>query len=299
MSNLAVSRSPGGVFYQSPGHVRGRDSGSIFVYTFALQLPRYACTSYNGSTWSVSDNAAPWKDRVADGVVVYDGKIWVCGGATSVTERYNDVWYSPDGLSSWTEATSSAPWAARYGHACANFGGKMWVIGGNIVTAYKNDVWHSTDGVTWTEATSSAGWSARDFHSCLVYDDKIWVIGGHSSSPLNLFDAWYSTNGTSWTQTTSTGPWTGLVRACAHNGAIWAIDGGGVWNSTDGETWTEITTIVPWFAPRDRVWSFKGKIFTTYNGGVSYSTNGIDWTSVWNVWGAGAPSMPVVFPEAT
>ena len=183
----------------------------------------------------------------------------------------------------------------------------MWVIGGEVfventyTTAYKNDVWHSTDGINWTQATAAAGWSARYMHSVLIHDDKLWVVGGvNIYPPKGLFtDVWYSTNGRSWTQTTSTGPWTGFVRACAHNGAIWAIDAGGVWNSTDGATWTEITTSVPWYSPRDRVWSFKGKIFTVDTGSVSYSIDGIDWTSIGNIWGAGSPSMPVIFPEAT
>ena len=63
----------------------------------------------------------------------------------NVSGDKNDVWSSPDGITS-TQATFSAAWSTNRNAASAVYDGKMWFMGGS---SNGNEVWSSTNGSTW------------------------------------------------------------------------------------------------------------------------------------------------------
>jgi len=163
-------------------------------------------SSSDGKNWEQVTAEAGWSPRLAAGLIVFDGKMWILGG----TENYyfgdqqslkNDVWSSEDGKT-WTRVTEQAPWPARAYHAAVAHDGKMWVMGGgNYVPEYAahHDVWSSIDGKNWTRETAAAPWHERLWFSSVVYRDHIWVLGGWSKIPdQNWGDVWYSRNGRDW-----------------------------------------------------------------------------------------------------
>ena len=188
-------------------------------------------SSTNGKDWTQVTAKAAWSPRIAAGLVVFKGKMWLLGG----TENYyfgderslkNDVWYSENGQD-WTLATADAGWSPRAYHQAVVHDGKKWVMGGgNYTPRYhaRNDVWCSEDGVNWTRVTAAAPWHERLWFSAVVYRDRMWVLGGWSSPPY-----------TNW---------------------------GDVWHSKDGKTWAEYRPAVTWKARhehsayvwRDRIW---------------------------------------------
>ncbi len=185
-----------------------------------------------------------WARRYRHASVVFDGKLWVIGGAT------NDVWSSEDGAC-WLRVTDSAPWAPRFGHASVVFKDKIWVIGGgDWAHGGKNDVWSTENVADWTEVLSAAPWPVSSALTAVVFDDKMWVIGffatDDSTATTTLFNAvWSSEDGISWIEVNNQPAWAPRVgyRLVVHEGQLWVIGGsdmGDVWVSTDGVSWTQV-----------------------------------------------------------
>jgi len=182
----------------------------------------------------------------------------------------------------------------------------MWVIGGTTSVENKNDVWHSTDGISWTQATANAPWSQRYQPQAVVFDNKMWVIGGAATDGYKN-DVWFSTDGISWTRATTNAPWSQREghQAVVFDNKMWVLGGwnttGGtepmedppvhhifndVWYSTDGITWTLANISSAW-SPRFYFQSvvFDNKIWVL--GGLDnsddllnddwYSTDGNKW----------------------
>ena len=191
-----------------------------------------------------------------------------------------------------TENISSERFSVRQGHGSVVFNNKIWVIGGRG-NGYKNDVWHSSDGVNWTEATSSANFTPREGHTTTVFQNKIWVIGGYVRGPSYANDVWYSSDGINWIEATSSADFSirGFHTTTLYDNKIWVIGGRGngykndVWHSSDGVNWTEATSSAN-FTPRERHTTtvFDDKLFliSGYNTGNFYSnvwssTDGVNW----------------------
>jgi leucine-zipper-like transcriptional regulator 1 len=245
--------------------------------------------------WICANNSASWSARNQQTSVVFDNKTWLMGGSDAVS-KFNDVWYSEDGVS-WTQATASAQWSPRRGHTSVIYDNKMWVIGGTDSINDFNDVWYSTDGINWTQVTSSAQWSPRSGHASVVFDNKIWVMGGISNYHY-LPDIWYSTDGANWTQATASAPWgiRGGHTLVVFDDKMWIIAGsyvdsgwwvtlGDIWYSTDGMNWTQLTQSFPW-EPRfghtsvvfdNKVWLMGGSVFHAYYNDVWYSNDCSNW----------------------
>ena len=156
--------------------------------------------SADGEEWTQLTDNAGWSPRLAGGITVHQGKLWVMGG----TEDYyfgsqenlkNDVWCSSDGVA-WECVTAAAPWSPRGYLRAVTLGDRMYMMGGgNYVfdgdspgdpKGYFacNDVWSSIDGRNWCCCSSSAPWHPRIWFSALSYRGKLWVLGGWSSSGL-------------------------------------------------------------------------------------------------------------------
>ncbi len=170
--------------------------------------------STNGVRWKQVTDSAAWTPRLAAGVVVFKGKMWILGGIENYyfgdeKSLKNDVWYSSDGKE-WIQATENAGWSPRAYHQAVVFDDKIWVLGGGNYAPNHfalNDVWCSDDGINWTKVKSSALWAPRLWFSSVVYRDRIFILGGWSKSQDNFGDVWYSKDGLTWTELKSEVIW--------------------------------------------------------------------------------------------
>jgi hypothetical protein len=186
----------------------------------------HVCLAYNGALWVISGigtsailndvwsstDGAHWTNvlaaspspttgqfppKYAEGAVVYNGAMWLIGGAQSGMNEYNDVWNSTDGIH-WTQVLAnnatppSTQFSQRLGLSAVVYNGALWVSGGGSPTSF-NDVWTSTNGAAWTETAVDAAFTARIVFGMLAFNNDMWVIGGAGGggNPY-LNDVWYS-----------------------------------------------------------------------------------------------------------
>ncbi len=214
-------------------------------------------------------------------------------GNGALTEDVAPITSIHDG-SIWTQATASANWTSRIRHNSVVFQNKMWLLGGRSVSFYKNDVWHSTNGIDWTEATSSAGWVGRNQHATLVFNNKLWVLGGYiSGSAVN--DVWSSSDGVNWTLEKANADWPARNAhgATVFDGKMYIVGGQGaggygddlsdVWSSSNGVNWTLETSNPTWaglygatvVTHAHKMWLIGGNL--PKRNDVYSSANGKDW----------------------
>jgi sugar lactone lactonase YvrE len=202
-----------------------------------------------GTAWSLATPSTGFPGLSGHASVVFNGQMWILGGATSFSPGgpvvTNSILSSPDGAS-WTSNPAGPVFPARIELQAFTFGGKMWVIGGSDGTgATFGDVWSSPDGVTWTQEVASAPFGPRYGHTSFVMNGQMWVIGGQGSMGP-LADVWSSPDGVTWTQQTSSAAFGPRFRhsSAVMNGKMWVIGGQGssalsdVWSSFNGVTWT-------------------------------------------------------------
>jgi hypothetical protein len=171
--------------------------------------------SPDGINWAQLASTSPWGQRGLGSAIVFQGKMWIMGGATGSTHGldtvYQDVWNSTDGIH-WTRTTAAA-WPGRYRLGLCLFNGFMWVCGGrsfvypsnNWPNTFYSDCWFSADGGTWTRTTGAAPWVARANHAFYGLGSKLYVVGGTLTDPFSnaTSDAWSSPDGITWTRTSS------------------------------------------------------------------------------------------------
>lgn len=159
--------------------------------------------SADGHDWTLARSVQPWESRDGLGVIVFQGKMWILGGAHYPRDEIsngmlNDVWWTVDGVN-YEQVTENAAWRGRYGHATTVFDDRLWVVGGSYVEGVGshswivtlNDVWHSSDGANWTEQTAEAPWAARTGHAVVEFNGRLWMLGGHTYYPYeSLNDVW-------------------------------------------------------------------------------------------------------------
>ena len=120
-------------------------------------------STVDGVTWTQATSFA-WPARRRMGVTVFNGLLWVAGGAGHtansnpwVSTYYSDCYYSADGTT-WTRTVSQAPWMARSDFGFYAIGSKLYVLGGNLPLLFQNatsDLWSSPDGIAWTRESSN------------------------------------------------------------------------------------------------------------------------------------------------
>lgn len=172
--------------------------------------------SRDGLAWEQVTANAGWSPRLGAAGVLFQGKIWLLGGAEQYyygtpADLRNDVWCSEDGRA-WRQVTAQAPWSPRAYHGAVAFADRLWVFGGgNYLPGYeaRNDVWCSTDGVNWECVTEEAPWSPRIWFSAVVYRNRIWLLGGWSNHPSrNWNDVWHTADGAHWERLETEAIWT-------------------------------------------------------------------------------------------
>ncbi len=159
-------------------------------------------TSPTSGVWLEATADAPWAPRYGIGGTVFNGTMYVIGGASgsgSVTNYYGDVYSSSDGIT-WKQNNSSAPFGARYSPGVLSFNGKLWVIGGNKGGTLMNDVWNSSDGTTWNQVTTAAPiFTPREDFIALSFNGAMYVISGWSAGTADN-DIWTSADGANWSK---------------------------------------------------------------------------------------------------
>jgi len=145
-------------------------------------------TSADGVSWEKIEPKEPYwlACGLIGGNAVFQGRIWVLGGATYDTPkaptRYlsNAVWSSADGVN-WQCHVEKAPWPPRDYQDVAVFDNKLWVLEGSNGPGKgnRNDVWYSPDGVTWNEIPDTP-WEPRHAASVFVFQDALWMVAGNN-----------------------------------------------------------------------------------------------------------------------
>jgi hypothetical protein len=153
--------------------------------------------SNGGGSWT-QQTAAAWSTggRFGHTAVVFNGKLWVLGGATyngTTYTPFKEVWSSADGGATWTQAPAP-PWAGRWDHTSVVWDNRMWVICGRTdATTPVNDVWYTSDGASWQQLAVPSELLPRFGHASAVFDDKIWILGGTpmDGAATTYSDVWY------------------------------------------------------------------------------------------------------------
>lgn len=259
--------------------------------------------------WVKVAEKAEWQPRDSQGELVYDGKLWICGGwFDSFEAPPRDVWSSPDGKT-WKLVTKSAPWIHSDLPMSLTFQNKMWIMGGWYNGrlpghSASSQVWSSTDGENWTQETKDAGWSPRIASALVEFKGKMWILGGTENYYFGdeqslKNDVWSSADGKTWTQATANAGWSprAYLQAAVLNDRIYVFGGGNyvpkyhakhdVWSSADGIHWQQETEAAPWHARlwfssvvyRDRIWVLGGwsNNPARNHGDVWYSKDGKTW----------------------
>ncbi|MFZ0004522.1 MAG: hypothetical protein WAK45_01440 [Methanoregula sp.] len=147
----------------------------------------------DGVTWTPATPAAAFPERRYFGLVTAGNGMWLIGGLkdymNSGDPYYDDVWYSPDGVT-WTKVTDNATFAEANGYSTVFFDNRLWVIDGD----QGNSVWYSKDlgtvspgtGTTLSVVTNPAG-------SQVLVNKSVspWSIkqGMDSNVTITLFNA--------------------------------------------------------------------------------------------------------------
>jgi len=186
-------------------------------------------SSADGSNWEVAGTAA-WPARKGTAVIVFQDKLWLFGGSTSVDEHgapdkfVNDIWTSTDGIE-WTEVTDAAPWPPQEYPGVVVFNDALYLVGGDGHA----DVWRSMDGKEWSELTAQAEWGDRSGFGATAFDGKLWVYGGCVGADCRnaLNDVWFSSDGKTWTEQTKHAPWSqrSAANTIAFQDKLWIFSG--------------------------------------------------------------------------
>jgi len=207
-------------------------------------------SSRDGADWTLEAEAG-WSPRVCHAYAVFRDRIWIMGGTENWYDDNEstvkkDIWSSADGKA-WELQSSAAPWGARRDARLFVFRDNLWLIGGGTlhpVTAPRNDVWCSADGVEWDQVTANAPWEPRHWFAQVVYRDRIWIMGGWNPQHQNFNDIWFTENGRDWTEVECSGIWTPRHQPSAYvfQDKVWIA--GGHARPVNSEVWS-------WHVPPD------------------------------------------------
>lgn len=219
--------------------------------------------------WEAVNDAPGWKPRDGQGLLSFQGKLWMLGG-WEAPKTTSQVWVSNDDGRSW-ERLPDAPWPGRHGAGWTVFKDRMWVLAGDD----NSDVWSSADGIEWVEEVKSAPFGKRYTPYVVPFKGKLWLMGGTTwqaypgVSAYN--DVWSSEDGRTWKLELKNAPWAprGLIHGHAVLRDRMYIMGGGiktnvnpgvergtqtvseykdVWYTTDGVKWVRAMDWAPWAA---------------------------------------------------
>jgi hypothetical protein len=104
--------------------------------------------SRDGLNWfetpgSSTPAEVPWAGRDFFETAVYDGRLWLMGGASNDDPLgLNDVWFSDDGIV-WFQQFAEANWPPRGAFNAVEHNDKLFIMGGKVgPDQFLNDVWY-------------------------------------------------------------------------------------------------------------------------------------------------------------
>lgn len=152
-------------------------------------------SSVDGATW-VRQPTPPWSARMAAGVTVFDGKLWICGGLTAVPSgnqwiTANDIWYTSDGLN-WTQG-AAVPWDASGNAAGATLAAtatRLYAImaSGESSGMTSLAMWQMTEAGTWLPGSAATGLGQVNLFplSCVADGEKLICASG-TDAKISLY----------------------------------------------------------------------------------------------------------------
>lgn len=237
--------------------------------------------------------------------VVFEGKIWVIGGVTRLTngqEVYtNGIYSSNDGVTFTNHG--NGPFSERGYHQVQVLNNKIWLFGGvnaspTSTTVY-DDVWSSSDGINWVQETLlGSHFGPRYGHKMITFDDKIWCIGGANQTNALQGDIWFSYDGLTWNLYATPSNYFNeryLHSLTVFNGEMTLIGGNtnmgrkhDIWKGNTGHTWTQVITSGTIFSDREAHESIvkDDKLYViggSADNEVWESLNGVDWTNSFTI----------------
>lgn len=149
--------------------------------------------STDGITWHQATPSAAFTPRIGHASVVADDRMWVFGGVGDAYGkiRFNDSWYSTDGIT-WVSMKEPADFSKRYYLAAAASEELRWISGGFDGTKSLDDVWVSSDSKSWVLAPSDALFPPRYGHASIIFNNRLWVIGGQNFEGAYFNDVWHT-----------------------------------------------------------------------------------------------------------
>jgi N-acetylneuraminic acid mutarotase len=213
-------------------------------------------SSADGVTWTKhTPSGAIFSPRAGHGAVVFNGRMWVVGGAGGNGDlRFNDVWSSADGVS-WVLEQATATFSPRYGAALVAFNNALWLFAGTdtpdgtVPAVGLQDAWRSTDGRSWTQLPVPP-FAARTEPAATVFNSRIYLTGGISDDSYfgstRYNDVWSTVDGMTWQEETPQAPFSGRNNPLLinYNSKLYLVGGFSVsrphdvWRSSDGINWS-------------------------------------------------------------
>ncbi len=256
-----VYRSTDGITWTDVGDLpSGRSYGGFAQYSGKLYYVGGCTGSINGacatsaSVFYSSDSGVTWETsadslaavRTGEGLVVFNGAMWLVGGYAGGASTNDDTFSSTSGA--WSTNAAVMPGNLGIG-AVTTFGGKIWMIGGGIGAT--NVIYYSTDGITW--GTSAGTLSASRARGGLTYyNGYFWYAGGDDLTNAHD-DVYKSSDIETWSVVGGGGTLFGNRHSggmVTLNNKIWYLGGGTVttgqftpsddiYSTNDGITWTD------------------------------------------------------------
>jgi len=224
--------------------IGGDNTGSSYLNSIEYAL---ICTGSNsgvGGCTSTAGSVGTWVNnstflntaRRLTGSVVYNGYVYVVGGAVSVGSYSASVEYASikaDGsVGSWTQNSNSLN-TARMALNSVVYNGYIYALCGFNGSALSSVEYAplNSNGSTGTWATTGSLTTARKAPAAVVNNGFIYVMGGSNTSESSYFNtieyASINANGTlSWSGATSSLTANrGFYGAASYNGYIYAVGG--------------------------------------------------------------------------
>jgi len=109
------------------------------IWAIGFHVGNDVWSSSDGANWQQATPNAGWpaSSRYKH-AVVFQGLLWVMGGADAKGNFENDVWLSTDGVR-WEQFTPRAPWNPRAANYSVVFQKKLWIFGGKNAD---DDAWY-------------------------------------------------------------------------------------------------------------------------------------------------------------
>ncbi|MCB4791786.1 MAG: hypothetical protein LHV68_07860 [Elusimicrobia bacterium] len=164
-------------------------TGGFSSNFYATNKIYYAKINNDGSigTFTTSSNNIPINLR-AHSSVVYNGYLYLTGGAGGVNKVYYAKINSDGSISSFSTSSNNIP-VNLYYHSSVVYNGFLYITGGWTGSSYLNKVYYTRinpDGNIGSFSTSSNNIpDTVCYHSSVFYNGYLYITGGSNGSPKN------------------------------------------------------------------------------------------------------------------